>query len=35
MTKTSVAVVVLRGVTRATAFLDPARLLEAKFSQVI
>lgn len=35
MTNTSIAVVVRRGVTRATAFLDPARPLEAKLSQPI
>ena len=35
MTNTSIAVVVRRGVRRATAFLDPALPSEAKFSQVI
>ena len=35
MTNTTIAVVVRRGVTRATAVLDPTRPLEAKFSQVI
>lgn len=35
MTNTTIAVEVRRGVTRATAFLDPALPLEAKFSQVI
>ena len=33
MTNTSIAVVVRRGVTRATAFLDPALPLEAKLLQ--
>jgi hypothetical protein len=35
MTNTTIAVVVRRGVARATAFLDPARPLEAKLSQPI
>lgn len=35
MTNTTIAVVVRRGVTRATVFLDPALPLEAKLSQVI
>jgi hypothetical protein len=36
MTNTSIAVMVRRaGVTRATAFLNPARPLEAKLSQLI
>lgn len=35
MTNTTIAVVVRRGVTRATGFFNPARSLEAKFSQVI
>src|SRR6266851_2153701 len=35
MTSTSIAVVVKRGVARATVFLDPALPLEAKLSQPI
>ena len=33
MTSTNIAVVMRRGVTRATAFLDPALPLEAKLPQ--
>jgi hypothetical protein len=35
MTSTNIAVVVRRGVTRATAFLDPALPLEAKLPQPV
>ena len=35
MTSTNIAVVVRRGVTRATAFLDPPRPLEAKLPQPV